>query len=862
MSVPSLSANHPVANKPQVVKKIKVGVFQSPPMIILEDNEEPKGFVIDFITAIAERENWQVEWVRDTWANLLERSKRKELDLMTFIAYREDRAQYLNYSEENFITGWGQVYTHSSNLFQSVLDFDGKKVAILKNEIHGIGFKELCKTFDVQCNTVEVGDFNQAFGMLQNKEVDGTVAGNWVGHDYLSNYDIVPTTVIYNPRKSLFAVPKGKSTEILSIIDQYIVLWKDDTSSPYYAAHEKWLTEEHNNIAPKWLSTALLIISGLLAISALITYILRQQIKRQTASLIRQSEQTRQIIDLIPHFIYAANDEGNIFLMNRYAAEFFGLKLDDYDLLPKSRLIEKYGASTTLFEGDTALLEHGDGIHRSEFKTINAHGDEVHFNLIKVPFVSSSTEKPSVVAVGVDVTASKNYEKQIEHMSYHDPLTQLPNRILLNDRLKQSLALSVRQGYSGAVLLIDLDDFKTINHKHGAQIGDQLLQELAERISSLIKVGDTVARLSSDTFVVLLHELSETTNDGNNKAFKVAKMVQEAINRPINIKGSRIHVTASIGIVVYPADGKSHTNIIPRAETAMRHAKRNDKSSIVRFTSEMETAVFQKHLISNELKNAIENNEFELYYQPQFHISSVSPIGFEALLRWNHSKHGIIYPNDFIPAAEENNLILPIGYWVIEQSFRQLKKWQSTSLEDAFLGINLSVVQIKDPNLVSLVKSLIQQYDINPNQVEFEITETVLLQDIKDSLATLNALKKLGVKLSIDDFGTGYSSLSYINQLPLDKLKIDRSFIKDIEKDRGSQAIVKTIVNMSDDLGLSVLAEGIEERAHVEYLNSIGCKYYQGYYFSKPITANEVLNIYSSQQAPIQNKLLDKKSIV
>lgn len=856
-----LFANQARIPTPKPTKTVKIGVFHSPPIIILEQGKPPKGFIIDFMKEIAIRENWKIEWVEDKWNNLLTKAKQQEIDLILFIAFQKDRAKYLDYSKENFISGWGQVYTHDKTLFQSVLDFEDKKIAIIKNEIHGLGIKKLCKTFDVNCQTVEVGDFSTAFSMLQNKDVDGAVSGNWVGHDFLSRYDIAPTSVIYNPQESLFAVPKGINADIVSAVDHYTALWKADKSSPYYKAHDKWISTKPEGVIPQWLTTTLMIISGLLIISAISAYILRQQVKRRTADLQMQNEQTRQIIDLIPHFIYAANDKGEIFLMNQYAADFCGINTKDYELLPKSRLLDKYGASIALFEGDKVLLEHGKGNHRSEFKTINAQGDEVYFNLIKVPFVSSSTATPSVVGVGVDVTVSKNYEKQIEHMSYHDPLTQLPNRILLNDRLKQSLALSVRQGHSGAILLIDLDDFKTINHKHGPQAGDQLLKKLASRISDLIKVGDTVARLSSDTFVIQLNELSIEQQDANSSAFDVAKLVQEAISQPVSIEEKSIQVTASIGVVVYPFDGKNSVNLIPRAETAMRHAKLSGKGNIVRFTSEMETAVFQKHQISNELKNAINNDEFELYYQPQYQKNSAHPIGFEALIRWNHKTHGLIYPGDFISAAEENNLIIPIGYWVIEESFKHLKKLQKTSLHNCFVGINLSVIQIKDPNLIPLIKSLIDQYKINPKLLEFEITENVLFQDAEDSIETLNALKKLGARLSIDDFGTGYSSLSYINQLPLDKLKIDRSFIKDIEKDKSSQAIVKNIVNMSQDLGMTVLAEGVEQKSHLEYLASIGCNFYQGYYFNRAISFKQILTLYTNQTVPLTTKELDEQSL-
>ncbi len=838
-------------------KELRIGAFNSPPIIILEEGEAPKGFMVDYLEAVAEEENWQITWVPDSWNGLLERVKVGNIDLLPFVAFKEERTEFIDYSSENFMTGWGQVYASRKDAFQSVMDLENKDVAVLKNEIHGLAFVELCETFGVNCNIKEVINFDIAFRLLQDNKVDGVVAGNWVGHDYLERFDIAPTSIIYNPKKTLFGVPKGTNADLIKTIDSYIVNWRNDKSSAYYSAHKKWLDVHHTSNLSSWMTSIIFVSIGLLFASIFIAYILRQQVKKQTDSLKRQSEQTRQIIDLIPHFIYAANDKDEIFLMNKYATEFCGVNPQNYETLPKKDLLEKYQVTAALFGGDQALLNEASQSYQSEIKTRSAAGEETYFNLIKVPFVSSSTDSNSVVGVAVDVTASKQYEKQIEHMSYHDPLTQLPNRILLNDRLKQSLALAVRQGYSGAILLIDLDDFKTFNHKHGVKLGDQLLKQIADRISGLIKVGDTLARLNSDTFVVQLNELSIKPHEAHDTAFKVANKVQEVIGTPINIDGSSLYISASIGVVIYPFDGKHVGNIIPRAEAAMLQAKLSKNDSIVRFTSEMETAVFHKHLINNELQNAINNHEFELFYQPQFSHEGVSPIGFEVLIRWTHNKHGVIYPSDFIPAAEENNLIISIGYWVIEQAFKDLQKLQTTSLKDVFLGINLSVVQIKDPKLVPLIKKLLKQYKVTAESIEFEITETVIFGDIDDSIKTLNEIKKLGCKISIDDFGTGYSSLSYLNQLPLDKLKIDRSFIKDIEKDKGSQAIVKTIVNMAKDLGLTVLAEGIEEESQLEYLRSIDCQYYQGYHFNKAISFSEMLADYDTHSLPKSIKTVD-----
>ncbi|WP_251359999.1 EAL domain-containing protein [Kangiella sp. TOML190] len=634
-----------------------------------------------------------------------------------------------------------------------------------------------------------------------------------------------------------------KTTGLLEALGPKLLTTFNTSVTPNLVS-KSWTDWRYNKL-PLWLVLTAIAIGCLFIVTLFLTFILRQQVKRKTAHLETQTKQIRQIIDLIPHFIYATNDKDEIYLMNQYAADFCGINKDDYELLPKNKLIAKYGTSQSLFAGDQLLMEQGYSNIQNELKILNAKGEMVYLNLTKVPFVSNITAKPSLVAVGVDITEAKKHAQQIEHMSHHDPMTQLPNRILLNDRLKQSLALSVRQGYSGAILLIDLDDFKTVNHTHGQQFADKLLINLAHRIQNLLKVGDTLARLSGDTFVVQLNELSLKADHAHKTAMTAATEVQEQINRVFEIDGISLFITASIGVVVYPFDGKNQVNILPRAESAMRQAKLEGKNQIVRFSQAMEKAVFQRHLINNELKSAIHNQEFELLYQPQFHESDSLPIGFEALIRWNHKKHGTIYPAEFITAAEANNLILPIGYWVIEEACRQLHVWSSSPIAKRFVSVNLSVVQISDPELIPFLKRMLEQYSIEPHLLEFEITETVLFQSVSKSLITLNELKKLGIKLSIDDFGTGYSSLSYINRLPLDKLKIDHSFIRDIESDKGSQAIVKTIINMGKDLGLKVLAEGVETQGHLDFLRSIDCNYYQGYYFSHACKADSVVNFFS-----------------
>ncbi|NVK21367.1 MAG: EAL domain-containing protein [Kangiellaceae bacterium] len=828
-------------------EKVLISIQHAPPALIVNENGQHQGMLVEFLKEVALLENWDIEWQVNDWPTTIRLAREKKVDLIPFIAYSKERAEFLDYNIESFITGWGQVYTHQDQeQAENIFDFKDKTIAVVEDEIYAIRFSQLCEQFGVKCNLLEVKDYETAFDMLDKKRVQGAVSGNLVGYSFEAQFNIKRTSILFDPNKVLFASPKGTNSSVLSTLDNYINLWRQDANSPYFAIREKWLgdTQEVHSTLPKWMIYSLIIGLGLLIFSATIVMFLRRQIKIKTADLADQSDQIKQIINLVPHMIYATNANGKIILANRYAADYFGLKIRDFEHIDREQLIKSVPQSSNLFEDEEYLLRKDATPIQKELETSDVDHKDLVLRLSKVPFMSRFSRIPSVVTVGVDITEAKRYERQIQHMAQHDSLTGLPNRLLLNDRINQSLALSMRHGHNGAILFIDLDYFKTINDSLGHIAGDKLLIEVGKRLQKHIREGDTVARLGGDEFIVQLNELADSPEQAEKNALTIAEKINTSIAEQYDIDHQQLFVSASIGIVIYPRDAKTHEQIMQRADTAMYHAKSSGRNRNAIFKRHMEKAVVRRHVLESELRKAVTNAEFFVEYQPQVSGTDNTIVGVEALVRWKHPEEGIIPPSEFIPVAEESSLIIPLGEWVLKQACRQIKLWLDSYGESPFITVNLSVVQIRNSNLVDYLKNLLEINQIPASLLELEVTETLLLSEAKKSIDVLNELKNLGVRLSIDDFGTGFSSLNYLKKLPLDKLKIDRSFVKDIPGDPDSETIIKTIIGMSHDLGLEVIAEGVETQAQLNFLLKENCKYFQGYYFDRPISFEDIQTKY------------------
>jgi diguanylate cyclase (GGDEF)-like protein/PAS domain S-box-containing protein len=439
----------------------------------------------------------------------------------------------------------------------------------------------------------------------------------------------------------------------------------------------------------------------------------------------------------------------------------------------------------------------------------------------------------------IDITERKASEEKIQHLAFYDHLTDLPNRLLLLDRLHQALASSVRSGRKGALLFIDLDNFKNLNDTLGHDMGDMLLQQVTQRLESCIREGDTVARLGGDEFVVMLVDLSELPLEAAAQTESIGEKILAALSEPYQLDKNTYRCTASIGVTLFSGNQHATDELMKQADIAMYQAKKAGRNTLRFFDRQMQESISARVSLESELQNALEFRQFHLYYQIQVD-SSDRPLGAEALIRWIHPVRGLVPPAQFIPLAEETGLILPIGQWVMETACSQLKAWQQDALtRDLTLAVNVSARQFRQADFVAQVQSAVQRHDINPKLLKLELTESLLQENIEDTIATMNALNEIGVQFALDDFGTGYSSLQYLKRLPLDQIKIDRSFVRDITTDGSDIAVVRATIAMARSLELDIIAEGVETEEQRQLLLKNGCTNFQGYFFGRPVPIEE-----------------------
>jgi len=439
------------------------------------------------------------------------------------------------------------------------------------------------------------------------------------------------------------------------------------------------------------------------------------------------------------------------------------------------------------------------------------------------------------VAAFADATKSKESEEAIKELAFFDPLTKLPNRRLLQDRLFQALSSSDRTGQTGALLFIDLDNFKTINDTLGHIMGDLLLQKVAERLKSCVREGDTVARLGGDEFVVMLENLSAQSIEAATQAETIGEKILATLNKPYMLAKKEYFNTSSIGVALFYHHHDKLDDLFKQADIAMYQAKKAGRNTLRFFDPHMQEAIDTRSTLENELRNAVEYHQFFLYYQIQVD-QNLRPFGAEALIRWVHPKRDLVSPAEFIPIAEETGLILPIGKWVLDTACAQLSKWQlDANTRHLIMSVNVSAKQFRQPDFATQVQAIVLRHGIDPTKLKLELTESILHENMESTVETMKAINALGVLFSLDDFGTGYSSLQYLKQLPLHQLKIDQSFVRDLAVDSSDKAIVNTIVAMAQSLDMEVIAEGVETEEQRLLLVVAGCTQYQGFLFGRPM---------------------------
>lgn len=552
---------------------------------------------------------------------------------------------------------------------------------------------------------------------------------------------------------------------------------------------------------------------------------------RQTEQRLKDSERRfRGAFENAPIGILLVNDSGRIFEANRFAADL--LAYDNASTLENvhiSRLIPAEDRSQFKDTLDRIISGHEETL-RTEKRMLCQDGLQIWTNF-HMGFQRGEEDSPPYCILQIaDITEMKNSQRRIERMAFYDTLTDLANRRLFFDRLGGAISHAQRSGTLAALLYLDLDQFKRVNDTLGHEMGDVLLQEVATRLSQCVRSGDTVGRPGGDEFTILLTDIRAPTDAGY-----VAEKVLEALRSPINLSGHQIVITTSIGITIIPEDGTEPNVLTKNADLAMYRAKEHGRNNYQFYSEEMNTNAVRRLRTEYELRRALERSEFELFFQPKVRLEDRQLTGVECLIRWRHPERGLLAPDAFIDVAEENGAIIDIGRWVISQACEAAGRFSEASGREIEIAINISPRQFKDPNLVANIRRAMRESGMNPGMLEIEITETMLMGDIEAANQTVQKLHEIGVKLAIDDFGTGYSSLNYLKKFPINTVKVDRSFITDIPDSADDCAITAAVIAMAHQLNMEVVAEGVESKEQLTFLQEQGCEYAQGYLFSKPV---------------------------
>lgn len=589
-------------------------------------------------------------------------------------------------------------------------------------------------------------------------------------------------------------------------------------------------------------------------------YVLKDNLRRLSTSINRamneslvrirtvevEKERSRlvAILEATSDLVVIANPDDTIQYLNQGARKMLNISPGRTDLTIKDL---HAGWTWDFVKNELRPTVIRDGIWQGEAVLVGEDGTEIPVSQVVISHKDRNNEVEYFSIIARDIRDRKAYEKQIQYLANYDSLTDLPNRSLLADRAAQAITYSHRTSRSIAVLVLNIDRFKLVNDGYGQDTGDALLKQFGDRLRSAVREGDTVARLSADSFAVLATELSAPDD-----VVTVVRKIQEALRAPFIIHGRSLNITTGIGVSVFPRDGSDFAMLMQNADIAMHRSKEQGENGFQFYASEMTRNASERVSLENELRQALVRKELELYYQPQISIGNGRVIGVEALMRWNHPERGMVPPGLFIPIAENSELIYPIGDWALATACNQLKEWSRAGQTALRVAVNVSARQFRSKGFPEMVGRILRASGIEPQQLELELTESVLVHDHEEAVNILNRLDQLGVKIALDDFGTGYSNLSYLSRLPLHYLKIDQSFVQRSLSDSNDAEIVRAIISLSESLGLRVVAEGIETEEQLEFLRSHKCNLGQGYLFSRPVPAKMIPPLLSlrSPRAP------------
>ncbi len=813
------------------VRTVRVGIYANAPKLEMGANNLPSGILGELLQEIARLEGWTLHAVPCQWQACLELLQAGQIDLLPDVAYSAARAQWMDFHQHASLFSWSALYSREKLHYATIEDFADLRIAVLKGSIQATYLKDIFQYSEADPYLVEVDSLQQGFDAAAEGEVDAAVANNQFGDRFAGDYDLQARPLMLPPVRMFYATQKEHNRDLLMAIDRHLEGWLEDSNSVYHQIMRRWSGEHLPELIPRYVYWSLALLGGLLLLALAFGLLLRRQVAEKTRHLKASEARLNAILDHVGAAIYIKDPQLRYQYANPMACEMLGKPLQQVLGQTDAQIL---GSQTLMAaqDADRRVILLGERVQSEETQRHPADNSEHTYLSIKLPLHDAHGQIYALCGIATDISEQRRHQEQIIQLAFYDPLTNLPNRRLLRDRLEQALAKRER-GQPSALLFIDLDNFKDLNDSVGHDVGDLLLQQVAERLSEHLRAQDTLARQGGDEFVLLIEGPGAPPAEFSLQVEAIAGKVIAALAEPYQLQGFSHLITASIGITFFPQPPASVDEMLKRADLAMYQAKAAGRNCVRYFDPLMQAEVNARATLAREIREGLNSEQFVLYLQPQLNQAG-QVIGAEVLIRWQHPSRGLIYPGEFIHMAESTGLILPMGQWMLRQVCVQLAAWaDDPELSRLTLAINISARQFHHPNFVSEVLAALEQSGAQPARLELELTESLLAEDIDELIGKMTGLREHGLRLSLDDFGTGYSSLNYLKRLPLDQLKIDQSFVRELLDHPRDAAIVRTILALGSNLGLEVIAEGVETDSQWRKLLQMGCHQFQGYFFAR-----------------------------
>lgn len=830
-------------------RTLKVGFYDNPPKMARSSAGEPSGSFVELLRAIAREEGWTLVFEECRWADCLEWLQRGQLDLMPDVAQTSERQERFDFHVQPAMLSWSQLYRAPSVTIASLLDLEGRRVAVLRDSVQASVLQGMLQGFGLRATLVPVDSFPDAFAAVAAGRADVAAANVHFGDYHMHAYGLRSTPVVFNPSRLYFAAPRGRQADVLAAIDRHLLRWGADPSSPYHDIMRRWSTPQGLARLPAWAWPALATLAGAAALLGVMSLWLRRRVRQATEELRRSEQRYRELTETITDVIWTLDPATMRFTyVSPAVRRLRGLEPQEVIAQPLEEVLSPQDAARV-----RALLARGlaefeaSGLPQSEPTVLELPQKRKDGSIVWTEVVSTLVRDPQdgriqVLGVTRDISERRAAQERIERLARYDQLTGLPNRAYLHERLTAMISAARLQRQALAVLVLDLDHFKTVNDAQGLGVGDALLTEVAKRLQAACAAHDLVARMAGDEFALVLADV-----DAHAAAQRAQSLLQD-ISRPCRVQGGEIGLGATIGIALFPDDGDDADELLRRADAAMHQAKQTARHTLRFYTPELQHRSERLLKLSTALARAVSRGELSLHYQPQVSLRDGRIVGAEALLRWHHPELGAVPPGEFIPVAESSGRILDIGDWVLQEALAAAQRWSELP-EPPYVAVNVSVPQLRQPDFAARVRELVKRSGVPPQRLELEVTESVAAGEAEVARQTLRPLVEAGFAVAIDDFGTGYSSLAYLRRLGFARLKIDRAFVQDIGRDADDEAIIRAIVQLAHTLGMSTIAEGVETSEQARFLAAAGCDVMQGWLFCAALPEEDFVTLVRKHDA-------------